>query len=299
MAEHTQQNQEECTGNCASCASANSCDDPQNTQKGLPPKVEMDVKHVILVLSGKGGVGKSTVAANLAMSLSNHGYQTGLVDLDIHGPNIPKMLGIEESKLTSLDGKKIDPVRLTGTLGVVSMAFLLPEKSSPVIWRGPMKMTAIRQFLEDVNWKSLDFLVVDLPPGTGDEVLTVAQLAPNIAGAVIVTTPQEVAVLDSSKAVNFVKKIGLKVLGIVENMSGLICPHCNEEIDIFGKGGGKKAAEDLEVPYLGSIPIDPDMRKAGDEGRPYIIKKPDTGADNPTWQHVDAVMDAILKEIEG
>jgi ATP-binding protein involved in chromosome partitioning len=299
MAEHTQQNQEECTGNCASCASANSCDDPQNTQKGLPPKVEMDVKHVILVLSGKGGVGKSTVAANLAMSLSNHGYQTGLVDLDIHGPNIPKMLGIEESKLTSLDGKKIDPVRLTGTLGVVSMAFLLPEKSSPVIWRGPMKMTAIRQFLEDVNWKSLDFLVVDLPPGTGDEVLTVAQLAPNIAGAVIVTTPQEVAVLDSSKAVNFVKKIGLKVLGIVENMSGLICPHCNEEIDLFGKGGGKKAAEDLEVPYLGSIPIDPDMRKAGDEGRPYIIKKPDTGADNPTWQHVDAVMDAILKEIEG
>jgi ATP-binding protein involved in chromosome partitioning len=162
-----------------------------------------------------------------------------------------------------------------------------------------MKMTAIRQFLEDVNWKSLDFLVVDLPPGTGDEVLTVAQLAPNIAGAVIVTTPQEVAVLDSSKAVNFVKKIGLKVLGIVENMSGLICPHCNEEIDLFGKGGGKKAAEDLEVPYLGSIPIDPDMRKAGDEGRPYIIKKPDTGADNPTWQHVDAVMDAILKEIEG
>ena len=130
MAEHTQQKQEECTGNCASCASANSCDDPQNTQKGLPPKVEMDVKHVILVLSGKGGVGKSTVAANLAMSLSNHGYQTGLVDLDIHGPNIPKMLGVEESKLTSLDGKKIEPVRLTGTLGVVSMAFLLPEKRS-------------------------------------------------------------------------------------------------------------------------------------------------------------------------
>jgi ATP-binding protein involved in chromosome partitioning len=297
MAEHTQQKQEECTGNCASCASANSCDDPQNTQKGLPPKVKMDVKHVILVLSGKGGVGKSTVAANLAMSLSNHGYQTGLVDLDIHGPNIPKMLGIEESKLTSLDGKKIDPVKLTGTLGVVSMAFLLPEKSSPVIWRGPMKMTAIRQFLEEVNWGSLDFLVVDLPPGTGDEVLTVAQLAPNIAGAVIVTTPQDVAILDSSKAVNFVKKIGLKVLGIVENMSGLICPHCNEEIDIFGKGGGRKAAEELEVPFLGSIPMDPEMRKAGDEGRPYIIRKPNTGAGNPTWQQVDAVMNAILKEI--
>jgi ATP-binding protein involved in chromosome partitioning len=299
MAENTAQKTEECTHNCANCASAASCDDPEKTQHGLPPRVKMDVKHVILVLSGKGGVGKSTVAANLAMSLSNHGYETGLVDLDIHGPNIPKMLGIEESRLTSLDGVRIDPVKLTGTLGVVSMAFLLPEKSSPVIWRGPMKMTAIRQFLEDVNWGSLDFLVVDLPPGTGDEVLTVAQLAPNIAGAVIVTTPQDVAVLDSSKAVNFVKKIGLRVLGIVENMSGLICPHCGEEIDLFGKGGGRKAAEELEVPFLGSIPVDPEMRKAGDEGRPYIIRRQGAAEENPTWEHVDEVMKAILKEIEG
>jgi ATP-binding protein involved in chromosome partitioning len=289
-----------CDGNCASCAQANQCDDPQNTQKGanLPQKVEMNVKHVILVLSGKGGVGKSTVAANLAMALSNHGYHTGLVDLDIHGPNIPKMLGIEEEKLQSYDGKHIEPVRITGTLGVVSMAFLLPNKSTPVIWRGPMKMTAIRQFLEDVNWGDMEYLVVDLPPGTGDEALSVAQLAPNIAGAVIVTTPQDVATLDSGKAVKFVQQIGLRVIGIIENMSGMICPHCGEEIDLFGKGGGKKAAEELNVPYLGSIPIDPEMRKAGDEGRPFIIRR-SKDEENPTWEAVDQVMEAVLKQIEG
>lgn len=289
-----------CDGNCAACAQANQCDDPQNTQKSanIPQKVEMNVKHVILVLSGKGGVGKSTVAANLAMALSNHGYNTGLVDLDIHGPNIPKMMGIEEEKLQSYDGKHIEPVRITGTLGVVSMAFLLPDKSTPIIWRGPMKMTAIRQFLEDVNWGDMEYLVVDLPPGTGDEALSVAQLAPNIAGAVIVTTPQDVATLDSGKAVKFVQQIGLRVIGIIENMSGMICPHCGEEIDLFGKGGGKKAAEELGVPYLGSIPIDPEMRKAGDEGRPFIIRR-SRDEKNPTWEAVDEVMEAVLKQIEG
>jgi ATP-binding protein involved in chromosome partitioning len=297
MAEPTSQ---QCDGNCANCASANTCDDPQNTQKkvGPPEKVKVDVKHVILVLSGKGGVGKSTVAANLAMMLSNHGYNTGLADLDITGPNIPKMMGIEEKRLTSYDGKMIEPVRITGTLGVVSMAFLLPEKSTPVIWRGPMKMTAIRQFLEDVNWGSLDYLVVDLPPGTGDEALTIAQLAPNIDGAVIVTTPQEVAILDSSKAVRFVQQIGLKVLGIIENMSGMFCPHCGEEIDLFGTGGGEKAAEELDVPYLGRIPMDPAMRRAGDEGRPFIIRNPDSDTDSPTWKAVDEVLDNLLTQIK-
>ncbi|MBN1195098.1 MAG: Mrp/NBP35 family ATP-binding protein [Methanomicrobiaceae archaeon] len=296
MAENT--TQEPCTGNCKTCASANACDDPRNTQTGLPEKVKIDVKHVILVLSGKGGVGKSTVAANLAMSLSNRGYNTGLVDLDIHGPSIPIMLGIEDKKLSSLDGKHIDPVRITGTLGVVSMAFLLPDRSTPVIWRGPMKMTAIRQFLEDVAWGSLDYLVVDLPPGTGDEVLSVAQLAPNIAGAVIVTTPQDVAILDSGKAVRFIEKIGLRVLGIIENMSGMICPHCGEEIDLFGMGGGKKAAEELGVSYLGRIPMDPEMRKAGDEGRPFIIRRPGMDESNPTWKHVDEVLNTLLKQIQ-
>ena len=264
-----------------------------------PQKVDISVKHVVLVLSGKGGVGKSTVAANLALAFSNHGYQTGLLDLDIHGPDIPKMLGIEEAHLTSYDQKHIEPVQVTGTLGVISMAFLLPEKTTPVIWRGPMKMGAIRQFLEDVNWGDLDYMVVDLPPGTGDEALTIAQLAPNIAGVVVVTTPQEVAILDISKAVRFVQQIGLPVIGIVENMSGLVCPHCGESIDLFGSGGGERAAKDLGVPFLGSIPLDPEMRKAADEGRPYILLRPGAGTENPTWQKFDEVMENLIRVIEG
>jgi len=292
-------NADTCDGNCTGCSSSETCDDPNNTQKAkMPAKIDMNVKHVILVLSGKGGVGKTTVSANLAMALSNKGYNTGLLDLDIHGPNIPKMMGIEEHKLASHDGKKIEPVRITGTLGVVSMAFLLPDKTSPVVWRGPMKMTAIKQFLEDVNWGEMDYLVVDLPPGTGDEAMTISQLAPNIAGAVIVTTPQEVAVLDSVKSVKFVQMMGLKVIGIIENMSGMVCPHCNEKIDLFGEGGGKKAAEELNVPYLGSIPIDPDMRKAGDEGRPFILRHDADDAQKNTWQHVDTVIENILKQIK-
>jgi Mrp family chromosome partitioning ATPase len=239
-------------------------------------------------------VGKSTVSVNLAMALSNHGYTVGLADLDIHGPNIPKMLGIEDRPLQVM-GNCIEPVHVTGTLSVISMAFLLPEKSTPVIWRGPMKMTAIRQFLEDIHWGALDYLVVDLPPGTGDEALSIIQLAPHITGAVIVTTPQDVATLDSRKAVKFIEKLEIPVLGIIENMSGLACPHCGKEIDLFGKGGGKKAAEELGVPFLGSIPIDPEMRRAGDEGRPFIIKR---GTDNPTWKAVNDVMETLIRVVE-
>ncbi len=299
MAQTNETNNDTCTGNCAGCPSATTCDDPRNEEapKGLPPKADINVKHVVLVLSGKGGVGKSTVSANLAYSLANRGYNTGLIDLDIHGPDIPKMLGIESARLQSFDGKTIEPVRVTGNLAVVSMAFLLPERNTPVIWRGPMKMAAIRQFLEDVNWGDLDYLIVDLPPGTGDEALTVAQLAPNIAGAVIVTTPQDVAILDSSKAAQFIKKLELPVLGIVENMSGFVCPHCKEEIEIFGKGGGEKEAKELGVPFLGAVPLDPEMRKAADEGRPFIIKHVGT-ANNPTWKSFDAIMEALIEEIE-
>lgn len=298
MAQTNEPNKDTCAGNCASCPSAAKCDDPRSTgaAQGLPPKANVNVKHVILVLSGKGGVGKSTVAANLAYALANRGFKTGLIDLDIHGPDIPKMLGIEDARLQSYDGKTIQPVMVTGNLGIVSMAFLLPARSTPVIWRGPMKMTVIRQFLEDVTWGELDYMVVDLPPGTGDEALTIAQLAPNLAGAVIVTTPQEVAILDSSKAVEFIKKLDLKVLGIVENMSGFVCPHCKEEIDIFGKGGGEREAKDLGVPFLGAIPLDPEMRKAADEGRPFIIRR---DKDNPTWKSFDNIMEALVNEIEG
>ena len=278
-----------CDENCSSCASAQ----PHSAPKGLPPKAKIDVKHVILVLSGKGGVGKSTVSTNLASALAAHGRQVGLLDLDIHGPNIPKMLGIEDQRPAVLENC-MEPVHVTGNLSVMSMAFLLPDTSSPVIWRGPMKMAVIQQFLSEVNWGSLDYMIVDLPPGTGDEALSIVQLAPNVEGAVIVTTPQDVAVLDAVKAVKFIEKLELPVIGIIENMSGMICPHCGESIDLFGRGGGKKAAEDLGVPYLGSIPLDPAMVKAGDEGRPYVLRH----ADTPTWKAVDTVMKNLVKRVE-
>ncbi|HMK15599.1 MAG TPA: Mrp/NBP35 family ATP-binding protein [Methanomicrobiales archaeon] len=290
MAETTAE-KEECAKTCETCELE--CAD-RTKPHALPEKAKIRAKHVILVLSGKGGVGKSTVAVNLAWALSSHGYQVGILDLDIHGPNIPIMLGIQNERLQSI-GNLIQPIRITGNLSAMSMAFLLPDVSTPVVWRGPMKMAAIRQFLEEVDWGDLDFLVVDLPPGTGDEALSIAQLAPNVTGVVIVTTPQDVSTVDSRKAVKFVDMLGFRVLGIIENMSGMVCPHCRQEIDLFGKGGGKKAAEEMGVPFLGSIPVDPEMRKAGDEGRPFVIRR---GEANPTWEAVDRVMEALVKEVE-
>jgi len=290
MAENGNKPSESCDNNCSSCQQKSGCGEAKSS---LPPRVNLDVKHVILVLSGKGGVGKSTVAVNLAYALSNKGRQVGLLDLDIHGPNIPKMLGLEEHQLSSEDNKII-PVRVTGSLQVISMAFLLPEKHSPVVWRGAMKANAIRQFLEDTKWGSLDYLVVDLPPGTGDEALTIAQIAPNLRGAVIVTTPQDVSTLDSTKAITFVEMLELDVLGVVENMSGMICPHCGEVVDVFGKGGGERIAKEHNVPFLGSIPLDPEMRKAGDEGRPFIIRR----KESPSWKAIDTVMERLVSIVE-
>ncbi|MDD1677941.1 MAG: Mrp/NBP35 family ATP-binding protein [Methanomicrobiales archaeon] len=289
----TKQPQKEqiCSGDCAGCASSQA---PPKPASHLPRKSHIDVQHVILVLSGKGGVGKSTVSVNLAYALSTHGYQVGLLDLDMHGPNIPKMLGIEDQKLTTM-GTLIEPIRISGTMSAISIALLLPEKDTPVVWRGPMKLTAIQQFLDEVNWGQLDFLVVDLPPGTGDEALAIAQIAPNVRGAVVVTTPQDVATLDSRKAVRFVEMMEIPVLGIIENMSGMTCPHCGGEIDLFGRGGGKKAAEELKVPFLGSIPLDPEMRKAGDEGKPFLIR---TGQRSATWESVDRIMEALVRVIK-
>ena len=266
---------------------------PPQAHKGLPPPVEMDVRHVILVLSGKGGVGKSTVSVNLAYALANHGKSVGLLDLDLHGPSIPKMLGLE-GQVPAVIGNAIQPVQVTGSLSVMSMAFLLSNPSDPIIWRGPMKIGAIRQLLGEVNWGSLDYLVVDLPPGTGDEALTIAQAAPNIRGAVIVTTPQEVAVLDATKAIRFIEKQGMPVIGVIENMSGMVCPHCGEVVDLFGRGGGEAAAAEFGVPFLGAIPRDPEMMKAGDEGRPYILRH----ADTPTWKAIDTVMENLVNRVE-
>jgi Mrp family chromosome partitioning ATPase len=231
-----------------------------------------DVKHKIIILSGKGGVGKSTVAANLAFSLGSHGAQVGLIDADMHGPSIPKMLGIENERLAGGDDNKIMPVAISPNIKVVSMAFLIADKDMPVIWRGPLKMHAIRQFLEDVQWGSLDYLIIDLPPGTGDEPLSIAQLIPDSDGAVIVTTPQDVALLSVRKSINFVKTLKLPVIGIIENMSGFVCPYCNKEIDIFGTGGGLKASRDFNVPFLGKIPIAPEIVETGDSGKPFVLE---------------------------
>jgi Mrp family chromosome partitioning ATPase len=228
------------------------------------------IKHKIVVMSGKGGVGKSTIATNLAFSLSQHGYEVGLLDVDINGPDIAKMLGIENERLGPTDGG-IAPVLVPPHLKVVSMAFLLQDRDTPVIWRGPLKMGAIKQFIGDVKWGDLDYLIIDLPPGTGDEPLSIAQLIPG-GHAIVVTTPQDVALLDSRKAVNFAKTLKMPIIGILENMSGLICPHCKKKIDLFKTGGGFKASMDLSVPFLGKIPIDPKIVETGDSGKPFILK---------------------------
>jgi ATP-binding protein involved in chromosome partitioning len=230
------------------------------------------VKYKIMVMSGKGGVGKTTVAANLAFALGMQGLDVGLMDADIHGPNVPKILGIEE-KRPEVINDKIYPVPVTPRLKAISVAFLLPSKDSSVIWRGPMKMNAIRQFISDVEWGELDYMVVDLPPGTGDEPLSVVQLMKEVDGAIIVTTPQDLALLDSRKAVNFAEIVKVPVIGIVENMSGFTCPHCGKVINIFKYGGGEKSAEELGVPFLGRVPLDPQMVEAADSGTPFVMSK--------------------------
>jgi len=232
-------------------------------------KTMAGIGHKIAIISGKGGVGKTTVAVNLAHALSEK-YTVGLLDTDITGPNVPKMMGIEDSKVVAGEGG-MKPVEVSG-IKVMSMAFLLENKDTPVIWRGPMKMNAIQQFLSDVAWGELDYLIIDLPPGTGDEALSVAQLIPEMDGVVIVTTPQDVAVLDARKAVTFTRNVGVPLLGIIENMSGLECPHCGKQIELFGSQGGEKAAEDLGAAFLGRIPIEPEIVSASDEGKLFIIK---------------------------
>ena len=228
------------------------------------------VKHKIMVMSGKGGVGKTTVAVNLALALAARGYEVGIMDADIHGPDVPKMLGIEDEHPEVAEGS-ISPVFVPPRLKVMSLAFLLANKDTPVVWRGPLKMGAIRQFLSDVLWGDLDCLIIDLPPGTGDEPLSVAQLIPEIDGAIIVTTPQDVALLDSRKAVTFAKELGMPVIGIIENMSGFKCPKCGEAIDLFKIGGGERAATDMGVPFLGRIPIEVKIVESGDSGIPFVL----------------------------
>lgn len=243
----------------------------KKNQEESVKKILDQIKYVIVVLSGKGGVGKSTVSTNLALTLAQEGNKVGLLDADMHGPTIPTMLGLTNMRIThSTDGLK--PVKVTENLQVVSMGFLLENQDDAIIWRGPLKMAAIRQLLGDFNWGKLDYLIIDLPPGTGDEPLSIAQIIPNITGAIIVTTPQDVALVSVRKSITFVNKLKIPVLGVIENMSGFICPHCKKKLNIFKAGGGKRAADDFNVPFLGSIPLDPTIVEKGDEGTITMMK---------------------------
>jgi Mrp family chromosome partitioning ATPase len=227
------------------------------------------IRHRLIVLSGKGGVGKSTVAANLALALAQAGHTVGLLDVDIHGPSIPKLLGLEGADVEN-DGAGLFPVSFQPNLKVMSMGFLMENAESAVVWRGPMKHSLIRQFLRDVNWGPLDFLVVDSPPGTGDEPLSVIQLVGQPASAIVVTTPQDVAVTDVRRSITFCRKLGLSVAGVIENMSGFVCPHCGKTTDPFKSGGGEALAHEMNVPFLGRVPLDPTVVRSGDGGKPFM-----------------------------
>ena len=225
------------------------------------------IKHKILVLSGKGGVGKSTVATNLAAVLSENGNKVGILDVDIHGPSVPKMLGVENQTLhVGADSNLIAPIIVSENLVAMSIGFLLADQDEAVIWRGPRKYAVIKQFLKDVEWGTLDYLIVDLPPGTGDEPLSIAQMIGDADGAIVVTTSQEVALADVRKSIYFCRKLNLPVLGVIENMSGYTCPKCGEITDVFKQGGAKKMCRIMNLQFAGSIPLIPAIVDAGDNG---------------------------------
>jgi len=235
------------------------------------------IPHKILVMSGKGGVGKTTVAVNLAFAMASRGLEVGLLDVDLHGPNVALMAGVQGQQLETEDDR-IKPIQATPEVRVLSIAFFLPHPDAPIAWRGPRKSGAIRQLLADGNWDGVDVLIVDCPPGTGDEPMSVGQLIPSADGVIVVTSPQDVSLLDSRKCVGFVGQIGLKMLGIVENLSGFVCPSCGDRVDLFKTGGGERAAKELGVPFLGRIPVSAAMVEAGDSGKPLVTSHPDDAA---------------------
>ncbi len=284
------------SGNCSTQGSPANRAPSLATIDELPEEGQLQermalIRHKIIVMSGKGGVGKSTVAVNLAVALTMGGKRVGLLDADMHGPSVPKLLGMERAKIrTSVDAMLPLEYSIDGrTISVMSIGFLLADTDAPIIWRGPLKMGAIKQFLEDVSWGELDYLIIDSPPGTGDEPLSVCQLINGLDGAIIVTTPQELALVDVRKSVNFCRQLRLPVIGVIENMSGLDCPHCGGRINVFSSGGGEKMAIAMGVPFLGRIPIDPEIVKSGDEERPYMYFYPQTG----TAQKFDEIVERI------
>lgn len=261
---------------CQMCDVAEDCKlDHDAHCKWLVNKRMSDIRFKIIVGSNKGGVGKSTVTVNLAFALERMGFKVGLADADLHGPNIPKMLGIEEVKLRSVEDG-IAPHVMPGGMKVASLGLMIEDPYEPIVWRDAVKYEFLIELLGNMSWGKLDFLIIDLPPGTGNEQITIMDFIPDLDGAVVVTTPQDVALLDARKMISFVRERDIKILGIVENMSGLVCPHCSGEINVFRKGGGTNVADELDVPFLGNIPLDGEITMCSDHGTPVVNAHPDS-----------------------
>jgi ATP-binding protein involved in chromosome partitioning len=273
---------------CSGCDPAHHAE-PSQEEKDLTRALKK-IRHKLVVMSGKGGVGKSSVAVSLALALARRGHRVGLMDVDLHGPNVLRMLGLREP-MDLMHAQFALPPELFDHLRVVSIEMLMKDREMAVIWRGPLKHQLIRQFLTEVQWDDLDYLVVDCPPGTGDEPMSVAQTIPD-AQAVIVTTPQEISLADVRKSINFCQKINMRILGIVENMSGYFCPHCGKELPLFKRGGGEKTAADAKVPFLGALPFDPKVVEASDAGKLLDVKE----ADSPFFKALAPIVD-YLREV--
>lgn len=280
---------------CASCSHKPGGPNPFAAQDSAITSTLGHIKHTLFVMSGKGGVGKSSVTVNIAAALARKGYKVGILDVDIHGPSVPNLLGLGFGLEMDEAGEKLIPAEYMPNLHVISMDSLLQDKDTAILWRGPKKTAAIRQFLSDVLWGDLDFLVIDSPPGTGDEHMTILKTIPD-ALSVMVTTPQEISLADVRKAVNFLQHARGKVLGVVENMSGLACPHCGKEIALFKKGGGKELAERYGVPFLGAIALDPTTVVAADAGTPVVLMEEDSVAKRDFLAVADAIVDACAKD---
>ncbi len=247
---------------------------PQSDQDITIENSLKKIKNKLIVMSGKGGVGKTSVSVNLSIALAEKGYKVGLMDVDIHGPDVPIMLGLK-GLLDLNENKKLSPLTVSENLKVVSIESLIVNKDDAIIWRGPLKFSAIRQFIGDVDWGELDYLIIDSPPGTGDEPLTIAQIIPD-ARAIIVTTPQEVSLADVRKSISFCHAVNMKIFGLIENMSGFACPHCGEKVDLFGSGGGQRTAQAAGIMFMGKIPFDPNVVSCGDAGVSYQKKYGDS-----------------------
>ncbi len=278
----------DCSGKTCSAKGTTIQDNRDDNMK----KALNKIKQKFIIMSGKGGVGKSSVTINIAMALASKGFKTGILDVDIHGPDIPRMLG-KKDMLGLNENQKLKPLIYSENLSAVSIESLSADKDNAIIWRGPMKFSVINQFISEVEWGDLDFLIIDSPPGTGDEPLTIAQQIPD-AKAIVITTPQEIALADVRKSINFCKILKMKIFGLIENMSGFICPHCNKEVDIFGTGGGEKTAASFGIDFLGRIAFDANMVKCGDKGTPFYESCPNS----PAAEVFGKIADKMAKEIK-